>query len=55
MIWASQEATREAISSSQGIVVCRSDATLTFAATRRTSGLRLLATEDKPQFQHSYR
>ena len=39
MIWASQEATREAISSRRGLVVCRSSATLTFAATRRTSGL----------------
>ena len=38
MVRASREVTREAISSSRGIVVCRSGVTLAFAATRRTSG-----------------
>ena len=38
MVRASREAMREAISSSRGIVVCRSGATLAFAASRRTSG-----------------
>ena len=38
IVWARREATREAISSSRGIVVCRRGATLAFAATRRTSG-----------------
>ena len=37
MVRASREATREAISSSRGIVVYRIGATLAFSATRRTS------------------